>query len=238
MLNENLVKVRRERGLTQEALAVKLNVVRQTISKWEKGTAVPDADTLCRIADALDVSVSVLLGGSEHEDKLDTASIAKSLAQINEQLAIRNRRTANVWKIVCLCSLIVICILIGKICFGSSISENTSNVMLPDKIEASNVRFYGNDKDTICSFVPSVGNDDIIYTVTLVCTNNSFPNATTVAQYEGGICTAAFDKDQLSEYAEYSAVLNIDYKGDIRNLTLAEVLNFEENSYSWQSEWN
>lgn len=52
MLNENLAKVRKERGLTQEALSVKLNVVRQTISKWEKGTAVPDADTLCRIADA------------------------------------------------------------------------------------------------------------------------------------------------------------------------------------------
>lgn len=238
MLNENLVKVRRERGLTQEALAVKLNVVRQTISKWEKGIVVPDANTLCRIADALDVSVAVLLGGLEDEEKLDTDSIAKSLAQINEQLAIRNRRTANVWKIVCLCSLIVICILIGKILFGGGVSKNTSNVMLPDKIEASNVRFYGNEKDTICSFVPSIGNDDIIYTVTLVCHNSSFSSVTTVAKYEGGICTATFDNGQLSENAEYSAVLNIDYKGDIRNLTLAEVLNFEENSYSWQSKWN
>ncbi|MDD7739505.1 MAG: helix-turn-helix transcriptional regulator, partial [Lachnospiraceae bacterium] len=72
MLNENLAKVRKERGLTQEALAAKLNVVRQTISKWEKGTAVPDADTLCRIADALDVSVSTLLGETEQEDKIDT----------------------------------------------------------------------------------------------------------------------------------------------------------------------
>ena len=69
------------------------------------------------------------------------------MAQINEQLAIRNRRTANVWKIICLCSLIVICILIGKIFFGGSISKNTSNAMLPDKIEASNVRFYGNEND-------------------------------------------------------------------------------------------
>ena len=59
MLNENLSRVRKERGLTQEALAIKLNVVRQTVSKWEKGTAVPDADTLCRIADALDVSIAL-----------------------------------------------------------------------------------------------------------------------------------------------------------------------------------
>ena len=59
MLNENPAKIRKERGLTQEALASKLNVVRQTISKWENGTAVPDADTLCKIADVLDVSVEI-----------------------------------------------------------------------------------------------------------------------------------------------------------------------------------
>lgn len=101
MLNENLSKIRKERGLTQEALAVKLNVVRQTISKWENGTAVPDADTLCRIAEALDVSVSELLGSATNDDKIDTAIIAKSLAEINEQLAIRNRRGSRVLKIVC-----------------------------------------------------------------------------------------------------------------------------------------
>ena len=46
MLNENLSKIRRERGLTQESLAIKLNVVRQTVSKWENGTAVPCAELL------------------------------------------------------------------------------------------------------------------------------------------------------------------------------------------------
>ena len=61
MLSENLARIRKEKGLTQEALAVKLNVVRQTVSKWEKGIAVPDADTLCAIADALDVSAAQLL---------------------------------------------------------------------------------------------------------------------------------------------------------------------------------
>lgn len=95
MLNENLARVRKERGLTQEALAVKLNVVRQTISKWENGTAVPDADTLCRIAEALEISVAELLGNSLHEEKMDTDKIAKSLAEINEQLAVRNRRTGK-----------------------------------------------------------------------------------------------------------------------------------------------
>lgn len=66
------------------------------------GNAVPDADTLCKIADVLDVSVSNLLGEKEFEnDQLDTASIVKSLAQINEQLAIRNQRMAHIWKFFC-----------------------------------------------------------------------------------------------------------------------------------------
>lgn len=101
MLNENLSKVRKERGLTQEALAVKLNVVRQTISKWENGTAVPDADTLCRIAEALDVSVVDLLGSPVNEEKMDMTAIAKSLAEINEQLAVRNRRSSKILKVIC-----------------------------------------------------------------------------------------------------------------------------------------
>lgn len=118
MLNENLAKVRKERGLTQEALAVKLNVVRQTISKWENGTAVPDADTLCRIADALDVSVVDLLGAPANEDKMDMTAIAKSLAEINEQLAIRNRRSnkilkAVLWIVIGLLLLITIMIVLN-----------------------------------------------------------------------------------------------------------------------------
>ena len=235
MLNENLAKVRKERGLTQEALAAKLNVVRQTISKWEKGTAVPDADTLCRIADALDVSVSTLLGETEQEDKIDTASIVEALAQINEQIAIRNRRAANIWKVLFLISLVVIGILIGKSYFGNSISENTSKVMLPEKIEVSNVCFNCNSKDLICSFVPSIGNDDITYSVTLSSHDNSFPSATVVSEYENGICMATFDVSKLSEYVEYSVVLSIEYQEDVRNLTLADVFNFKENGCSWEN---
>lgn len=101
MLNETLSKVRKERGLTQEALAVKLNVVRQTISKWENGTAVPDAGTLCRIAEALDVSVADLLGSPVNEEKMDMMAIAKSLAETNEQLAVRNRRSSKILKVIC-----------------------------------------------------------------------------------------------------------------------------------------
>ena len=49
MLNENMKALRKSQGLSQEELAVKLNVVRQTISKWEQGLSVPDADMLIHL---------------------------------------------------------------------------------------------------------------------------------------------------------------------------------------------
>ena len=68
MFGENLKAVRKAKGYTQEELAIKLNVVRQTVSKWEKGLSVPDADVLSKIADVLDTKVSLLLGGTMPED--------------------------------------------------------------------------------------------------------------------------------------------------------------------------
>ncbi len=46
MLNENIKTLRKTKGLSQEELAIKLNVVRQTISKWENGLSVPDSSML------------------------------------------------------------------------------------------------------------------------------------------------------------------------------------------------
>ncbi len=53
MLNENLKTIRKQKGLSQEELAIRLNVVRQTISKWEKGLSVPDSDMLVKMGDIL-----------------------------------------------------------------------------------------------------------------------------------------------------------------------------------------
>lgn len=61
MINENIKHFRKTRGMSQEEMAVKLNVVRQTVSKWEKGLSVPDANVLIEMANLLDVSVSQLL---------------------------------------------------------------------------------------------------------------------------------------------------------------------------------
>ncbi len=141
MLNENLSRIRRERGLTQESLAIKLNVVRQTVSKWENGTAVPDADMLCRIADALDVSVAELLGSPEREDKMDMTAIAKSLAEINEQLAVRNKRSNNVLKVILGVAiglfLLIAIVIVLNISTGTSVIDNNVTVQKIDSGESS-----------------------------------------------------------------------------------------------------
>ena len=99
MLSENLKTLRRQKGFTQEELAARLNVVRQTVSKWEKGLSVPDAELLTRLAEVLEVPVSTLLGSAIPDDK-EPDDIARQLARINEQLAVKNRRSRRIWKAV------------------------------------------------------------------------------------------------------------------------------------------
>jgi transcriptional regulator with XRE-family HTH domain len=89
MLGDNMKILRKKKGYSQETLAEQLHVVRQTISKWEKGTSVPDAEMLNRISELFEVSVSDLLGNpiADQEEKQDIGEVAKQLAILNEQLA-------------------------------------------------------------------------------------------------------------------------------------------------------
>ena len=102
MLNENLKMLRKEKGFSQEELASKVHVVRQTVSKWEKGLSVPDAEMLVQIADVFEVPVSRLLGALPAEPEDDAPDqrneIAEQLMKINEQLVIKNNRTRKIIK--------------------------------------------------------------------------------------------------------------------------------------------
>lgn len=112
MLSKNLKIFRKRKGLTQENVAEALNVVRQTISKWEKGISVPDADMLIRLAEILDVSVNELIG-SDIADEKNEGMIAVELARVVEQLANRNRRSKKILK----CVLIFLVILLLSFVF-------------------------------------------------------------------------------------------------------------------------
>ncbi|MCR4893281.1 MAG: helix-turn-helix domain-containing protein [Eubacteriales bacterium] len=106
MLNENIRAVRNSKGLSQEELAVKLNVVRQTVSKWERGLSVPDSEMLISISQALATPVSVLLGETvSGEAPDDLRTISEKLEVINLQLAQRQaaRRKALHTAFILLC---------------------------------------------------------------------------------------------------------------------------------------
>ena len=98
MLSDNIKILRKKKGYSQETLAEQLHVVRQTISKWEKGISVPDAVMLDRMAELFEVPVSVLLGGGlevEEEQPSEPNEIAQQLAVLNDQLvqqAVRRRK--------------------------------------------------------------------------------------------------------------------------------------------------
>ena len=111
MLNENMKALRKNKGLTQDELASRLNVVRQTISKWEKGLSVPDAEMLQKIADVLESDVSQLLGASiKQNENVDV--IAEQLSRINEQLVAKNNRSRKIWKAV---GIILAIIIVGQL---------------------------------------------------------------------------------------------------------------------------
>lgn len=121
MSHENLKALRKDRGLSQEELAVRLNVVRQTISKWEKGLSVPDAAMLIRLAEVLDTTVSRLLGADVPEDEADRDRLAEQLARINEQLAVRNRRGRFILRLVLgiLAAFVVVNLLLILFSYGA-----------------------------------------------------------------------------------------------------------------------
>ena len=110
MLNENIKAIRKEKGLSQQELAVKLNVVRQTISKWEQGLSVPDSEMLISLSEALETPVSTLLGETVVETEADSIkAISEKLEVINLQLAQRKTTRRKVLHVLCIsvCAVIV-----------------------------------------------------------------------------------------------------------------------------------
>lgn len=121
MLKENIKSFRKLKGLSQEELAIKLNVVRQTISKWEQGLSVPDAEMLLSISEIFETPVSTLLGENISENEVDDLRIiSEKLEIINLQLAQRKkeRKTIVHWTLISL-SIIIIIIFISLIVWNS-----------------------------------------------------------------------------------------------------------------------
>ncbi len=112
MLKDNLKILRKNSGLSQEELSIKLNVCRQTISKWEQGLSVPDAEMLISISEVFKTPVSDILGENILEkEKNDVKVISEKLEVINEQLSMmqkqKRKRTINFLTILDICIILL-----------------------------------------------------------------------------------------------------------------------------------
>ena len=112
MLKENIKVLRKAKGLSQEELAVKLNVVRQTVSKWEQGLSVPDSEMLLTLSKVLETPVSALLGETVIEVQADDLkAISEKLEVVNQQLAQRKTATRKVLHWICIFACLLIAVL-------------------------------------------------------------------------------------------------------------------------------
>ena len=111
MVSENIKAIRKSKGLSQQELAIKLNVVRQTVSKWEQGRSVPDSDLLIALSDVLETPISTLLGEPVIEPEADAIkAVSEKLEVVNLQLARRTamRRNALHWAFILAGAVVVL----------------------------------------------------------------------------------------------------------------------------------
>ena len=121
MLKDNLKTLRKNKGLSQEELSVKLNVVRQTVSKWEQGLSVPDAKMLISISEVFETPVSTIFGENiDEQEKNDLKVISEKLEVINKQLSKKQKQKRNIFvntliiTDVCLILLFILLAVLGS----------------------------------------------------------------------------------------------------------------------------
>ena len=116
MLSENIKAIRKSKGLSQQELAIKLNVVRQTVSKWENGSSVPDSEMLISLSETLETPVSTLLGETVVEAAAeDLKAISEKLEVINLQLArkkvMQRKALHGLFLILCVSIVVIFVVL-------------------------------------------------------------------------------------------------------------------------------
>ena len=87
-LGENIKRLRRERNLTQEALAEFLGVTFQSISKWERGEGYPDITLLPAIADFFKVSIDEIMGLNKAQDEQEIKRLLKEHDNLTDEKLI------------------------------------------------------------------------------------------------------------------------------------------------------
>ncbi|MBR5316539.1 MAG: helix-turn-helix transcriptional regulator [Lachnospiraceae bacterium] len=160
--SENLVRYRKLKGHTQEEMAEKMQVSRQSVSKWENGEAVPELAKIIKLADILEVSLDVLCGREEEEQNI-------------LESGCESKNTKKKWNKVFL-SVILAVVIVASGILGYSIGNSEKETQsadseiyeLPDTIEVEDV-FFSLEKNMLtCEFVPSIYSEKLSYRIILI----------------------------------------------------------------------
>lgn len=142
MLNENIKIGRKSKGLSQDELAIKLNVVRQTVSKWERGLSVPDSEILIAISEILEIPVGKLLGENIELSKADQLqAISQKLEVINLQLSKKKESSRKMLhgSMIALCIVMILIFTLLLMINGSYLNWDYNN----PELAAAGVLIHG-----------------------------------------------------------------------------------------------
>lgn len=206
----NLTKFRKIKGLTQEELAEKMQVSRQSVSKWETGESIPDVTKIVKIADILQISMDELCGRDFSNEQIPQ--------QLQKQPPSSKSFKINPFIILMLMLLCVFCgYLVGQ--YERTATDNilSKTTALPTNINVTGISFVLEKSVVICEFVPEFYSEDFIYTVTMK-TNSGITKSGT-ATFENGIATVQIP---ISTSEFYKVVLEVSNGTDSLCVALAE----------------
>ncbi len=113
ILAEKIVKLRKQLGWSQEELAEKMNISRQSVSKWESTNSIPDLNRIIMLAELFDVSTDFLLKDENetfdaHDESKEPNTIQISLEQAKKYVEDKIKVSAIITKgvILCVCSVV------------------------------------------------------------------------------------------------------------------------------------
>ncbi|WP_294777486.1 helix-turn-helix domain-containing protein [uncultured Eubacterium sp.] len=150
--DENLRAFRKQKEFSQEYLAEKMNVSRQTVSKWENGTAMPDLKKLTDLASLFDVSMDELLGTSapDYKTSVSDNSELENLKQTFDEYKTKNKKTTIIFGAVS--TALVVALIIATVNLSNSIANLQSRV---NSLPSGQV-IYQNDSDDDGSILSDV----------------------------------------------------------------------------------
>ena len=218
---ENLIRARKARGMTQEELAARLSISRQAVSKWETGESLPDLYKLAALADELGVSTDELCG------REPAALCGEEIRRIAKQ----NRSLRYVVGI-----LVLICGVLTMLSGYRSLqnskapsNEITTPAPLPDTITISGLTLDIDGIALVFRFVPSVSGEGYEWSASCAPDNNGLISVETTT--DGGICTVRLLN--VSQYDGVTLSATVTNGAESRSVCLATDIRVGENSISW-----